>query len=53
MTALGGLSGINVSAGRVNPEDFTHGTSEQRVNWFNEGYRTGDPAACDTFNNEI
>ena len=39
--------------GRINPESFTHGTSEQRVNWFNEGYRTGDPAACDTFNNEI
>ena len=39
--------------GRINPESFTHGTSEQRVNWFNEGYRTGDPAACDTFNNDI
>jgi hypothetical protein len=39
--------------GRVNPESFTHGTSEQRVNWFNEGYRNGDPARCDTFNNDI
>jgi hypothetical protein len=41
------------TTGRVNPENFTHGTSEQRANWFSEGYRTGDPAACDTFNNEI
>ena len=41
------------TTGRVNPESFTHGTSEQRVNWFNVGYETGDPAACDTFNNEI
>ncbi len=41
------------TTGRVNPESFTHGTSEQRVNWFNVGYRTGDPAACDTFNTDI
>ncbi len=41
------------TTGRVNPENFTHGTSEQRVRWFNVGYETGDPAACDTFNNEI
>ncbi|MGI8792345.1 MAG: KPN_02809 family neutral zinc metallopeptidase [Acidimicrobiales bacterium] len=36
--------------GRVDPESFTHGTSEQRVSWFRRGYSTGDPTQCDTFN---
>jgi predicted metalloprotease len=37
-------------AGRaVNPDSFTHGTSEQRVAWFLEGFRYGQPERCDTF----
>jgi uncharacterized protein len=36
--------------GRVTPDSFTHGTSEQRVRWFTKGYRTGDTAQGDTFN---
>lgn len=35
--------------GRVVPESFTHGTSEQRVRWFKRGYESGDMAQCDTF----
>ena len=39
--------------GRVVPESFTHGTSEQRMTWLRRGLQTGDPAACDTFNQPI
>jgi hypothetical protein len=37
------------SQGYVAPESFTHGSSEQRVAWFNRGLAAGDPAGCDTF----
>ncbi|MCW8275877.1 neutral zinc metallopeptidase [Pseudomonas sp. PCH199] len=33
----------------VRPETFSHGTSEQRVNWFKTGFDTGRTQACDTF----
>jgi predicted metalloprotease len=35
--------------GRIVPDAFTHGTSEQRMRWFRTGVERGDPAACDTF----
>ena len=39
--------------GRIDPETFTHGTSEQRATWFRTGFDTGDPEACDTFSGDI
>jgi predicted metalloprotease len=35
--------------GRVAPESFTHGSSEQRVRWFRLGLDSGRPQDCDTF----
>jgi predicted metalloprotease len=37
------------SKGRVSPESFTHGTSQQRVEWFRRGFQSGDHKVCDTF----
>lgn len=36
-----------VSQGRVDPSQWTHGSSEQRIEWFRRGYEGGSYAACD------
>ena len=35
--------------GRISPESFTHGTSEQRMRWFQNGMRARSLSDCDTF----
>jgi predicted metalloprotease len=53
--ALGAASAIGddrlqrEAQGRVVPESFTHGTSEQRMRWFRTGLERGSVEACDTF----
>ncbi len=37
------------SQGTVNPDSFTHGSSDQRKRWFRVGYEAGSVDACDTF----
>jgi len=38
-----------MSSGRVNPESFTHGSSAQRMQWFQRGFQDGTIASCNTF----
>jgi hypothetical protein len=35
--------------GRVTPESWTHGSSDQRVQWFRRGFESGRVESCDTF----
>jgi predicted metalloprotease len=48
-TAIGDDRLQKQSQGRVVPESFTHGSSEQRVRWFKRGMDSGRPGDCDTF----
>jgi predicted metalloprotease len=48
-TAIGDDRLQKQAQGRVVPESFTHGSSEQRVRWFKRGVDSGRPQDCDTF----
>lgn len=48
-TAIGDDRLQQESQGRVVPDSFTHGSSEQRVRWFTRGLQSGDMNQCDTF----
>lgn len=47
-SAVGDDSIQRETTGRVDPESWTHGTSEQRLEWLMTGFRTGQPSQCDT-----
>lgn len=48
-TAIGDDRLQKQAQGEVVPDAFTHGTSQQRVRWFNQGFKSGDAGGCDTF----
>ena len=49
MNAAAAVGDDRLTQGTVRPENFTHGTSAQRVHWFRVGAQSGDVNQCDTF----
>ena len=50
INAAAAVGDDRLTQGTVRPENFTHGTSAQRVQWFRIGAQSGDVNQCDTFN---
>ena len=51
--AVGDDRVMEASGAEVDPERFTHGSSDQRRYWFTRGYDTGDPELCTTFDGSL
>jgi predicted metalloprotease len=49
LNAAAAVGDDRLTQGRVSPDSFTHGTSEQRTKWFKRGFDSGNPEDCDTF----
>ncbi|HYB96029.1 MAG TPA: neutral zinc metallopeptidase [Vicinamibacterales bacterium] len=49
LRAAAAIGDDRLTGGRVSPESFTHGTSEQRAHWLRQGLSSGDVNRCDTF----
>lgn len=49
MTAANAIGDDRLTKGQVSPDNFTHGTSAQRMYWFKKGYETGDVRQGNTF----
>lgn len=49
LSAAAAIGDDRLTGGRVSPESFTHGTSEQRARWLRQGLQSGDINSCDTF----
>jgi uncharacterized protein len=49
LEAAAGVGDDRITQGRADPDSFTHGTAQQRQDWFNRGLNTGDPRRCTTF----
>src|SRR5687767_10942893 len=49
LKAAAAIGDDRLTNGRVSPESFTHGTSEQRARWLRQGLSSGDINSCDTF----
>lgn len=38
-----------MTTGQINQDSWTHGSSAERMDWFNRGFTSGKPSSCDTF----
>jgi len=56
LTAAGAVGDDRIqeqARGRIDPESFTHGTSDQRAHWLQTGFDSGRLEACDTFSGDV